>query len=506
MAAKNLSAFLSKINIEERVGKADPLIRGISYDSRSTKKDYLFCAMEGLHTDGHAFIGDAVARGATAVVHSKPLERYEEDIVYLRVENARFSLSPLSAEFFGNPSRRLPVIGVTGTDGKSTTVYLIHQLLSALGINSGFISTVQIMAGDSVEKNPYRQSTPEASEIHALLERMEQGGKEVVVMEATSHGLSRKTNRLGDVAFRVGVFTNISHEHLEFHGSLENYISDKANLFRALASETSFGVVNLDDAHNDAFRAAARVPVYGYSTRSEVAELLAADVQADPSGSDFTLVTSKGAEPARINLPGLFNVENVLAAVLAVWKFTGMPVDRIAPLLPELRPTVGRMHEVRQGQPFRLVVDYAHTPGAFERLLPAMKEQTTGRLITVFGSAGERDTEKRSIQGDAADRYSDIIVLADEDPRGERPMDILNEIASGMKARNEGESLYLIPDRREAIRTACSIAEPGDTVLLLGKGHEASIIYADGPRPWDEIQAAQDCLSELGFRDTEAGR
>lgn len=506
MAAKNLSAFLSKINIEERVGEVDPLIRGIAYDSRSARQDYLFCALEGLHADGHDFIDDALARGATAVVHSKPLERYREGIVYLRVANARFSLSPLSAEFFGNPSTRLPVIGVTGTDGKSTTVYLIHQLLSALGMNSGFISTVQIMAGDRAEKNPYRQSTPEASEIHALLERMEQSGKEVVVMEATSHGLSQKTNRLGDVAFRVGVLTNVSHEHLEFHGSLENYISDKANLFRALGAEGSFGVVNLDDAHNGAFRAAARVPVYGYATRSGGTELRAADIRTDAAGAGFRLVAAQGEWPARINLPGLFNIENVLAALLAVWKFTGVPVDRIVPLLPALHPTIGRMHEVDRGQPFRLVVDYAHTPGAFERLLPAMREQTKGRLITVFGSAGERDTEKRRIQGAWADRYCDIIVLTDEDPRGERSMDILEEIASGMTRRNEGPSLYLVADRREAIRTACSIAEPADTVLLLGKGHETSIIYADGPRPWDEIQAAQDCLGELGYKKAEVGR
>ncbi len=505
MTAKNLSAFLSKINIEERVGQTNPLIRGITYDSRNTQKDFLFCALEGLHTDGHNFIEEAISRGATAIVHSKRLARYQDGIAYLRVANARFSLSPLSAEFFGNPSTRLPVIGVTGTDGKSTTVYLIHQLLSALGIDSGFISTVQIMAGDRVEKNPYRQSTPEASEIHALLAQMERSGKEAVVMEATSHGLSHKTNRLGDVAFRVGVLTNISHEHLEFHGSLENYISDKANLFRALGAESSFGVVNLDDAHNGSFRSAARAPVYGYTTRSEDGELMARDIRADSAGADFTLVTSHGQLPARINLPGLFNVENVLAALLTVWKFTKLPLVKIAPLLPELRSTVGRMHEVREGQPFRLIVDYAHTPGAFERLLPAMSEQTKGRLITVFGSAGERDREKRHIQGDAADRYCDIIVLTDEDPRGERPMDILREIASGMKGRNEGASLYLIPDRREAIRRACSIAQPDDTVLLLGKGHEASIIYADGPQPWDEIQAALDCLGELGFGKAKIG-
>lgn len=504
MIAKNLSAFTGKINLVKRIGTGDPLVRGIAYDSRKVKAGYLFFALDGLHTDGHRFIDDAVDRGATAVVCSRKLDRYRPEVVYLQVPDSRFSLSPISAGFYGNPSERLDVIGVTGTDGKSTTVFLIHQLLANLGRRSGFISTVQIMTGDTPNENRRRQSTPEASEIHGILAEMEQNGKKVAVVEATSHGLSRKTNRLSDVKFRVGVVTNVTHEHLEFHGTFENYVSDKANLFRVLEGPGSFGVINREDAHAEAFRKAACVPVYSYSTAQE-ADLRAEDIELDADGEGFTLVSANSRHRTRINLPGLFNVDNTLAAVLVVWKYTGAELSAVAELLPRLRPTVGRMHYVRMGQEFLVVVDYAHTPGAFEKVLPAIHNQTAGRLIVVFGSAGERDVEKRGIQGRIADRYCSCIVLTDEDPRGERSEDILREIASGMVNHTMGEDLFLIPDRRDAIRKAYSVARSGDTVLLLGKAHEASIIYADGPQPWNEIRTAEECLSELGYGRRRTG-
>lgn len=519
MAAKTLSAILGNINVTKRIGDGDPTVRGIAYDSRRVQPGWLFFALDGLHTDGHRYIEASIDKGAVAVVLSRELPAYRPGIVYLQVESPRQSLSPVSADFYDNPSTKLDVIGVTGTDGKSTTVYLIHQLLTKLGRKSGFISTVQIVSGDIIEKNHYRQSTPEAPEIQGLLAQMVENGKESVVVEATSHGLSNRTNRLGDVCFKVGVMTNITHEHLEFHGTLENYVNDKANLFRALSGGGAFGVVNALDAHSYVFRSAAAVPVYSYCSTvggtepdesadaagTASVELAAENLRPDSRGTSFLLVAGNEHRDARINLPGLFNVENTLAAVLTVWKHTAAPLSEIVALLPELEPTVGRMHTIRAGQPFEVVVDYAHTPGAFEKLLPAMKAQTAGRLIVLFGSAGERDVEKRSIQGRIASRFCDILILADEDPRGEHPAAVLEEIASGTEGRTRGEDLFLIPDRAEAIRRAFALANSGDTVLLLGKGHEASIIYADGPIPWNEIEVAERALADLGYSGDPTG-
>lgn len=514
MTAKRLSAFTGQINIARKVGESDPLIRGIAYDSRCVGPGFLFFALDGLHTDGHRYVDEAIDRGATAIVCSRPLARYRREVVYLQLDHPRLALSSVSAAYYGHPSQHLDVIGVTGTDGKSSTVYFIHQLLSALGLPSGFVSTVQIMTGETAEKNHYRQSTPEASEVQAILAEMITNGKTVAVIEATSHGLSRRTNRLGDVRFTAGVLTNISHEHLEFHGTLENYVSDKANLFRALEGEGAFGVVNQAEHYADYFRKAARVPVYSYrgalveaaspsaaNLRSAArgADLRAEELHSDRNGTSFVLCSEEGSMPARINLPGLFNVDNALAAATTVWKYTRGDLAPIVELLPALRATVGRMHAVDMGQSFEVIVDYAHTPGAFEKLLPAMRAQTAGRLIAVFGSAGERDIEKRRIQGEIAARHCHMIVLADEDPRGEEPMAILEEIASGMTRRVRGKDLFLIPDRREAICRAYTLARPGDTVLLLGKGHEASIIYSEGSRPWNEIDTAEECLRELGL-------
>ncbi|HUZ17586.1 MAG TPA: Mur ligase family protein, partial [Spirochaetia bacterium] len=254
MIAKRLSEFTSTITINRRIGGVDPLIRGIAYDSRMASAGSLFFALGGIHTDGFLFIDGAIERGAAAIVCSRAPERPHEGIVYLVVDDPRRVMSPIAAEFYGHPSRKLKVIGVTGTDGKSTTVFLAHQLIEKLGKASGFLSTVQIKTGENIGKNRYRQSTPEASEIHAILAEMVDQGKEFAVIEATSHGLSERTGRLADVRFSGGVMTNVTHEHLEFHGSFEQYRSDKANLFRALEGEGAFGVVNCEDASSDLFR------------------------------------------------------------------------------------------------------------------------------------------------------------------------------------------------------------------------------------------------------------
>ncbi len=510
---KKLSTFISSIGILERHGSDDPEIADLAYDSRKVHEGSLFFALPGLHADGSAFIADAIKRGAKAIIHEKTLESYQSGIVYLRVENSRFAMSPIAAAFHDHPSRDLVVIGVTGTEGKSTTVSLVWQLLTLSGVKAGFISTVECSLGGEAIPNPEHQTTPEAVTVHARLADMRDNGCTHAVIESSSHGLSVKTNRLGDVLFDVGIMTNVTHEHLEFHGTREQYKSDKANLFRALDSHDhvkagrkvpSFGVVNEEDTASVYFRSVTGQPVYGYSTWADARKGASASaIENDREGSSFSLFCGGETFRARINLPGAFNVYNALAAALTVSRALERPMSDIVPLLARLEPIRGRMTVVDEGQPFEVLVDYAHTPSSFQAIFPPLRKRIAGRIISLFGSGGERDTVKRPEQGRIAADYSDIVILADEDPRGEEPMALLEEIAKGCPEMTRGESLFLIPNRPEAVRKAISLARAGDLVLLLGKGHENSIIYRDRTDPYDEIAEAQAALREAGYGKAE---
>jgi UDP-N-acetylmuramoyl-L-alanyl-D-glutamate--2,6-diaminopimelate ligase len=501
---KSLAPLLPVLGKELRLrGSPETRVSGLSYDSRRVAAGDLFTALPGLHTDGHRFIEQAIRRGAGAVLHQEELGGYRDGITYLQVPDSRRGMSALAAAFYEYPSRELPVIGVTGTDGKSTTVWLIHQLLESLGNPAGFISTVQMRTADRVTDNPLRQSTPEAPEIHRLLRRMIDAGNKYAVIEATSHGLAARTGRLSEVQFTAGVCTNISHEHLEFHGSFEQYRSDKANLFRSLPKH-GFGVVNLNDPSHSYLVEQSGGPVLSYGLENPEADLWAEAVQSDLSGSTFTLRYAGEELSSRLNLPGGYNIENLLAAALTVLRLTAARPADLARAIPELRGVPGRMESVSAGQPFRVIVDYAHTPQSFAKLFPLVRRHTEGRLIAVFGSAGERDLAKRPLQGELAARYADVVVLTDEDPRGEEPSAILEQIAAGCRREDPacrlGETLFVIPDRRQAVTRAFTLARRGDTVLLLGKGHERSIIYAGGPVPWLEAQAAYEILEQMGWK------
>jgi len=354
---------------------------------------------------------------------------------------------------------------------------------------------------------------------------MAENGCAYAVVESSSHGLSPKTNRLGDVGYDAAVFTNLGHEHLEFHGTWEQYRDDKVNLFRALnrnhakteiAGSPSipepFGVVNADDPNSGFFSGVTGHRTNRFSATGKDSELAATDIENDASGNTYNVSVPCEKSPINIHdsLPGAFNVDNLLAAMLAVTGLTGFSMQEIAPLCPKLEPVRGRMTAVKKNQPFEVYVDFAHTPSAFLAILPPLRkrvDKTGGRIISLFGSSGERDTEKRPKMGKAAAEYSDIIILTEDDPRKESPLDIINEIARGVFEVTEtegkkmlfkqGENLFIIPDRREAIRKAVSVAKPGDIVLLLGKGHQDTMIYGDSVLPYDEINEAEKVLEEL---------
>ncbi|MDR0322684.1 MAG: UDP-N-acetylmuramoyl-L-alanyl-D-glutamate--2,6-diaminopimelate ligase [Treponema sp.] len=536
-----LSQFFTK-EIEEKAEavadnrEGDPLVTSLEYDSRNVKEGSLFFALPGLHTDGSLYIDDAVKKGAVVIVHENEVTEKKENVVYIKVKNARVAMSPISAAFYGFPSKKLLVTGVTGTEGKSTTVYFIWQLLTLMGKKAGFISTVQHCLGGDVLWNSEHQTTPEAPVVQRLLREMADNGCEFAVLEASSHGLSQKTNRLGDVNFCAGVVTNVAHEHLEFHGTWEKYRDDKANLFRSVnnyepledSSFTEpFGVVNADDKSAQYFIKTLNHRTYTYSPAGRVGDLIIEAIESGTWGNWYmvSITEQKKRVMLRDKLPGAFNSANVLASLLAVSGLLELPVDEIAPHVKRLKPVRGRMTAIIKNQPFEVVVDYAHTPSSFQTIFPPLRarlDKTGGRIISVFGSAGERDTQKRAEQGKIAAHYSDIIVLTDEDPRGEKPSAILEEISKGVftdqglrvvKAAihpdvridqnraffDYNKNIFLIPDRPAAIRKALSLAQEGDLVLLLGKGHENSIIYADHVKPYDEIEEVEKALGEMGW-------
>jgi UDP-N-acetylmuramoyl-L-alanyl-D-glutamate--2,6-diaminopimelate ligase len=526
-----LSALLADVDLVSIHDRNDPEISGLEYDSRRIVPGSMFFALPGIHSDGHRFIDAAIRKGACAIVHEQPVEHELPGTAYLRVRDARTAMSRISAAFHGHPSRSLHVIGVTGTEGKSTTVYLLYQLLSLKGFRTGFFSTVMSDPGSGEKPNPEHQTTPESTAVHGMLASMRDAGCSHAVVEASSHGLSERTARLLDVSFDIGVVTNVTTEHLEFHGTWERYRSDKARLFRSLDAAgpaksppgskvdlVSCGVVNADDPSAAFFAESTSRPVFSCSARgAEGADFRALELRSGPEGSRFIVEgpasmaqTAANGNRMRISreaflpIPGDFNVSNCLEALAAAAAATQSPWQDFIPLLSSLKPVRGRMMKLARGQPFELVIDYAHTPSSFEAVLPTIRKATQGRLFCLFGSGGERDTAKRPMQGAVAARYCDIVILTDEDPRGEDPRALLEDIAAGCPELPRDERLFIIPDRPKAIRKAFSMARKGDTVLLLGKGHENSIIYADHVMPYDEEAEAVRALAEMGHGTTGA--
>ena len=488
----------------------NPEIASVVYDSRAVIPGALFVAYRGFHTDGHAYIPQALERGAAAVVYEDPAWDGRVPVPALRVPNARVALAPLAAAFYGHPGRRMRIVGVTGTDGKTTTTFLTSVALEAGGAVTGLMGTVDFKIAGRMWANDSRQSTPEAPEVQALLRDMAEAGCTYAVIEATSHALSARWSRLAGSAFDVAVLTNVTQEHLDFHGTVEQYRRDKARLFEMLAEfndaaapfkQRKIAIVNADDPHHRMFLDAAPVSAerLTYAVHAH-ADVRAEDVRSTRDGLRFRVTTPWGAADARLRLTGDFNVWNALAA-LTVACAEGVPLERCLAALERVPGVRGRMERIEAGQLFTVLVDYAHTPGAFEKLFRIVRPLTEGQVIAVFGSAGERDRAKRPLQGEIAGRFCDLVIVTDEDPRLEDRAAIIAEIAAGAEAvgKRIGETCLCIPDRALAIRTAFAYARPGDIVLLLGKGHEGSIIYGTTPVPWDEAAEARRALAELGF-------
>jgi UDP-N-acetylmuramoyl-L-alanyl-D-glutamate--2,6-diaminopimelate ligase len=507
-----LEQLLERADLEgTRLLGGDPAteVSHICEDSRRVEAGSLFVAVRGSVHDGHRFIPQALQAGAVAVAGERE-ERPEglpEDMPYVSVRDDRRAISHLSAAFFDFPSRKLQVIGVTGTDGKTTTSTLIYHILKAAGRNAGLISTIRAEIGGQSYDTGFHVTTPEAFDVQRYLAEMVEAGTDVAVLETTSHALDQ--GRTLCVDYDVAVVTNVTHEHLDWHGSWENYMAAKAKLFRALngafrkPNTPKVAVMNADDRSYEHLK---RIPadmhyVYGLDRRQQP-DITVEEIRYAAKGTRFRVQTPVSDMAIELQLPGKHNVYNALAAIGSALAL-GISKEAIREGLASVSLIRGRMEWVDEARQFGfdVVVDFAHTPNGLEKTLELARqiaEPRGGRVIAVFGAAGLRDRDKRTLMGDIAGRLADLTVVTAEDPRTERVEDISAQIAQALEARGrvEGRDFWQVHDRAEAIAFAISQARPGDIVLACGKAHESSMCYGTDEHPWDEFAAVRTALEQ----------
>jgi UDP-N-acetylmuramoyl-L-alanyl-D-glutamate--2,6-diaminopimelate ligase len=476
-------------------------ITALAYDSRKVMPGGLFIAVPGSHTDGRRYLADVAQHGAVVALGPQ-IETSDPPLPYIEVEDVRGALANLACAFYGYPANQLCTIGVTGTDGKTTTCNLISTLLEVAGKQSSLMTTANFKMCGQEWENTTRQSTLEALEIQQFLRRVVDAGVTHAVIEATSHGLELQRTRGCD--FDIGVVTNITHEHLDFHETIEKYRRAKARLFEMLdpARDKGLGIqpiaiLNRDDGSYEVLKPYCKVPILDYGI-DEAAAVRAVNVRLDAYSTRFRAILPGAEIDIETQLVGHFNVSNCLAAIATVYSM-GVKAPDIAHGLAGVTGVSGRMERIDEGQPFTVIVDYAHTPDSLEKVLNMLRSLTAGKLMVVFGSAGERDIQKRPIMGQIAAQKSDFFVITDEDPREEDRGQILQAIARGAQSvgKYEGRDFLCIADRTQAIATAFAHARAGDTVLLAGKGHEQNIIVGREKIPWDDRRVAREQLRLL---------
>ncbi len=489
--------------------RGDPgvVLSAVEYDSRQVGTGGLFVAIKGFNTDGHNYIAAAVEAGAAAILvqaeRAALVESVPAHVAAIAVADSRRALSRAAAWFYGFPSRELLVVGVTGTDGKTTTCHMLTSIFEAAGHPTARLCTVDVHLPGEDSKLSSRMSTPEAPELHRILRRAVEARAEVAVVESTSHGLA--LHRLDDVDYDIAVLTNVTGDHMDFHETFEAYREAKALLFAALDRSSGKGVqkgavVNGDDPSGNFMLAKTTAPALRYGFEGRDLDISARNVHLRPDGSSFRLITPVGHAEITIALPALFNVANALAAAAAAVA-SGIALPAIAEGLGALTGVPGRMERIDQGQPFEVIIDYAHTGDAVRKALEVLREVSKGRLIIVIGAAGERDPGRRFGVGRAAAEGADFAVFTSEDPRSEDPAAIIREIARHAESAGRVAEVDFteIVDRREAITVGMMLCHVGDTVLICGKGHEQSMIFGADEIPWDDRQVAREQLAFIGF-------
>ncbi|MCC2640813.1 MAG: murE [Nitrospira sp.] len=485
------------LEVLERIGDQRVLITGLTDDSRKVEPGSLFVAVKGEQVDGHAFLDRVVAAGAAAVVVQSGVAA--GSIPSVRVQDSRVALGLLGSRFYRDPSAGLRMIGVTGTNGKTTTTYIVKSLLEAANRQVGLIGTVAYLVGR--ESIPASHTTPGALELQRLFARMVEAGMDTAVMEVSSHALA--LDRTAGSEFDVAVFTNLTQDHLDFHVDMERYFQAKLKLFVELGrsgarKERKRAIINLDDPRGARIHDLCEVPAWTYGLGPQ-ADLYAENVALSPAGIRLTLRSPAGSCAIQSRLVGEHNVYNLLAAI-GVVLHEGMTLDQVASAVGTVSNVPGRFERVEAGQNFTVVVDYAHTEDALVRLLTAAQALRTGRIITVFGCGGDRDRTKRPKMGRAAVEYSDVVMLTSDNPRTEDPLSILREVEEGVKEalRSRSHVQYrMIADRRAAIEAAMHEAKAGDMVLIAGKGHEDYQILGTTKHHFDDREVAREAICAL---------
>ncbi|MFQ5991022.1 MAG: UDP-N-acetylmuramoyl-L-alanyl-D-glutamate--2,6-diaminopimelate ligase [Nitrospiraceae bacterium] len=496
--------LIEPLDAAERRGNMEVDVAVVTDDSRQVKPGSVFVAVKGGHADGHAFLRQAVDAGATALVIQDPTPadlgsatRGGQSVPVVRVSNSRHALGLLASRLYGDPSSRLAMIGVTGTNGKTTVTYLCKSLLEAAGRRVGILGTVAYHIGS--ERISAVHTTPGAVELQSLLGRMVDAGMDSVIMEVSSHALAQ--GRTDGCEFDVAVYTNLTQDHLDFHTDMDDYFQAKLRLFTGLRasgkkSRAKRAIVNVDDARGHQVSQASQVPVWTYSIHNP-SDIRAEDVRLSLAGTHFTAVTPAGRFDVEARLVGDHNVYNVLAAI-GVGLHEGIPPEAIRAGVLAVDNVPGRFERVEAGQDFTVVVDYAHTEDALVRLLTAVQSLKTGRVITVFGCGGDRDRSKRPRMGHAAARLSDVVILTSDNPRTEDPQVILREVEAGIQEQLKTARVRYqkIADRRLAIEAAIREAKKGDMVVIAGKGHEDYQILGTTRTPFDDREVARAAVAK----------
>ncbi|MBI5682555.1 MAG: UDP-N-acetylmuramoyl-L-alanyl-D-glutamate--2,6-diaminopimelate ligase [Deltaproteobacteria bacterium] len=494
MKLKDLLEVLSPFEIQNL--NEDIEIKGIAYNSRDVKKGSLFAALKGENTDGYNFIPDAVKNGAAAIVS----ERIDSAVKVpeIIVPDSRDAMAKLACRFYGEPSRKLNLVGVTGTNGKTTTTFLIESILKQAGLESGVIGTINYRYRGKILDASH--TTPESPDLQRLLKDMADNGVTNCVMEVSSHALSQK--RVDGCIFKGGVFTNLTQDHLDYHKTMEDYFESKARLFEEFLpqSEDCFAVINIDDEWGRLLKVKrptivgapkSKVKTIEYSLNAEaMGNIFPKKMDFTDNGIEASLSTPIGSIHISSKLLGKHNLQNIMAAVGAGIGL-GLKIDVIEKGISNLKTVEGRIERVSSKKGFQAVIDYAHTGDALERLLTTIRDVAGARVITVFGCGGNRDRGKRPIMGEIAARFSNITIITSDNPRDEDPLAIIKEIEAGVK----GQDYMIIPDRKEAIEKAVTIAEAGDFIVIAGKGHEKYQIIGDKKIPFDDVEEVRKAMN-----------
>jgi UDP-N-acetylmuramoyl-L-alanyl-D-glutamate--2,6-diaminopimelate ligase len=506
-----LKKLLEGVETKKIIGETQKEVKGIAYHSKQVEKDFLFAAIRGVEADGHQFVNEAIERGAAALVLEQ--EREVSNRTMVLVPDSRRALAKISSNFYGDPSSRLSLIGITGTNGKTTTTYLVESIFKKAGWNAGVIGTINYRFGQKTTPAP--NTTPESLDLQRILWEMVREGISHVIMEVSSHGLD--LDRVFGCQFDGVVFTNLTSEHLDYHKTLKQYFESKKKLFSdhlvKSRKERRFAVTNHDDSRGEEMIKGIDLPVLRYGLTPSC-DVTADQVTSSFEGLSCRIKTPKGDFSIHSKLAGNFNLYNILAAV-AVGMAMGIPLETLREGVEGLEGVSGRFEKVENKAGLHVIIDYAHTQDALERVLLGLKNileggtQNSGKMITVFGCGGDRDRTKRPLMGEVAGRYSDLAILTSDNPRTEDPLAIMEEVEKGLKSLRLKEwdqdelkswrsrkGYVRVPDRREAIRTAIRLALPSDTVLIAGKGHEDYQIVGKKKFPFDDRIEAKKALEE----------